>query len=115
MANSKISKPISHFDRLNNPDYVQDVKCNFRSVSMPVREETLTDSGIIVTKTKYKVYKPSDMLSKFKFHDFDLIKLQRSGAIDNLKPTSFQHDSFTATSQLTSQLAEFENSNNKNE
>ena len=112
---TKPKRPISHYDRLSNEEYIPKCSCKKHTISILTNEEMMTDDGIIFTKSKYKVHDPSETLSKFKFRDFDLIKLQRTGAIDNLKPVNYDYDNLTASSMLTEQLSEIMSNESKEE
>lgn len=110
----KPKRPISHYDRLSNEEHFSKCSCKKHTIKILTNEELMTDDGMIFTKSKYKVHDPSETLSKFKFRDFDLIKLQRTGAIDNLKEINYDYDNLTASSKLTEQLSEImSNESNK--
>lgn len=104
MANHKY-KSISHCERTNNPAFTLKITIEPIIKCMPIHIHTSDENGILMRKQSYSKYEPHVKLRNFKFHDFDLIKLQISGAIDNLKPVSFgAGDRFTQIDNLRSAM-----------
>ena len=103
-------KPISRYERLNNPAFIHQFNIDniehyvLRSVQS-VDEET----NRIITENKF-VKRSDDDLAQFKVSDFYLDNLKASGAIDNLKPASLSRDALSATAHATQAVQSIINS-----
>lgn len=104
MANHKY-KSISHCERTNNPAFTLKITIEPIIKNMPIQTQTSDENGMLMRKQSFAKYEPHVKLRNFKFHDFDLIKLQISGAIDNLKSVNFgAGDRFTQIDNLRSTM-----------
>lgn len=107
-----MKKPISHYERLHNPAYIQ--KCKYKASPHVIHQrvqELDEETQRVKTTVKY-ITRADDDLKHYKVSDFYLENLQLSGAIDNLKNITLQRDAFSQSAHLNNVATQIVNSSN---